>query len=548
MPLTVRAESGATSLDLRAVVDENGQCQVTILLNLHLDTPQESLRFPVPSVAYDIKVNGVKPATSRQGQTLALELGKILGSVAGDYSVSITYNLPDVVDDLGDEGVLMLEVPILSGFPLPIESCSFTVVIPEDVPTRPTLTSTYYQTRIEENLTLTVEGNQIEGQIHTKILGSDWLKLSLKVPEEMFPQKKPLVLSMNLPEVAMIVFALLAAIYWLIFLRFKPTIPEPRSTTPYGVTAGDVGAALTQVNSDLTMLVFQWAQLGYILIHVDNSGRIQLHKRMMMGNERSLHEVRIFRSLFGAKNVIEGTGRRYAILARKVAMGKPGVHGLFRPNSGNPLFFRIFAALVGLFGGVSLGSALGDGTALKEFLMVLLGGAGLIASWLIQEGCRYLHLRKKFFLWLSLALCAGWLILGFCTTVPVIACCVVPFQLLAGLAAAYGGRRTELGSQISGEILGLRRFMMWADKKALAKILESNPEYFHTLAPYALALGADQRFAKRFGDLKIPACPYLTTGLDGHLTAQEWSKKFREVVTALDERQLQLLLDRLTGK
>ena len=548
MALPVRADSGATAMDLRAAVDESGACQVTILLSLHLDTPQEELRFPVPASAYDIKVNGVKPSTSRRGQTLVLDLGGILGTVAGDYSVSITYSLPDVVDDQGDEGSLLLEVPLLCGFSLPIESFSYTVMLPGDVGTRPTLTSTYYQTRIEENATLSVDGAQIQGNVYTRILGSDWLTLSLKVNEEMFPQKKPLVLSMNLPEIAMIVCALLALIYWLVFLRCLPPRVLRRTTAPDGITAGDLGAALTMTAPDLTMLVIQWAQLGYILIQLDNGGRVLLHRRMMMGNERSLYETRIFRSLFGGRGVIDCSGARYAALARKVAAGKPGVPGLFQRGSGNPLVFRALAALVGVFGGVSLGSALGDGTALKELLAVLLGGAGLVSSWLIQEGCRFLHLRRKTPVWLSLALCAGWLVLGLCTTVPVIAFCVVPAQLLAGLAAAYGGRRTDLGKQAASQILGLRRFMKTASKEELARILRTNPEFFYTLVPYALAMGVDTKFAKAFGGIRMPACPYLTSGMDGHMTALEWSRKFRDVLAVLDERQLQLLLDRLTGR
>ena len=89
--LPVRADSSAAAFDFRATVDRTGVCQVTVMLNLHLESPQETLSFPVPDNAYDIRVNGVNPATTRKGQTLLLDLARILGSVTGDLSVpSIT--------------------------------------------------------------------------------------------------------------------------------------------------------------------------------------------------------------------------------------------------------------------------------------------------------------------------------------------------------------------------------------------------------------------------------------------------------------------------
>ena len=47
------------------------------------------------------------------------------------------------------------------------------------------------------------------------------------------------------------------------------------------------GSRLTFTGADLTMMVFSWAQLGYLVIHLDDNGRVMLHKRMDMGNERS---------------------------------------------------------------------------------------------------------------------------------------------------------------------------------------------------------------------------------------------------------------------
>jgi hypothetical protein len=117
---------------------------------------------------------------------------------------------------------------------------------------------------------------------------------------------------------------------------------------------------------------------------------------------------------------------------------------------------------------------------------------------------------------------------------------VLVTQWLAGFAAAFGGRRTETGKRILSELLGLRRYFLSASGTALRQNLENNPDYYYTIAPFALAMGVDRALAYRFGDARLPGCPWLTTGMDGHLTAGEWNQLLRSAVYALDERQLRL--------
>ncbi len=544
--LPVSAESRATDLDIQAAVYSDGSAHVSLRLNLRLDSPGEKLVFPIPANARDVLINGVNGSGTRRNDLLELDLTKILGAATGDFTLNISYTLPRVVRD--KDGVLMLELPLLCGFDYPIDGCSFTVTLPGDFPGRPTLTSTYYQTRIEESLDLALQGTQAMGTLNTGIMGSDWLTLSLRVSQEMFPQEQPIVWSLELMDLLMIGAGVLALLYWLIFLRTLPPRPIRRASPPDGITAGDLGPALTMMPSDLTMLVVQWAQLGYILIQMDDSGRVLLHKRMNMDNERSQHEIRIFRALFGTRRMIDGTGYHYALLCRKVAAGKPGIHGLFRPGSGNPGIFRALMALIGGFGGWTLGAAVGMDSPLQSFWMVVLGLFGLISAWIIQSGGKVLHLRKKQPLWMALGLCGVWILLGLWSGDWAVALGVPAAQLAAGIAAAYGGRRTELGKTAREQILGFRRYLTTVSKEELQQILKSNPDYYHTLAPYALALGVDRQFASRFGGIRVRACPYLTAGMDGHLTALEWSKRLGDAVNALDARQRQLALERLLSR
>ena len=63
-----------------------------------------------------------------------------------------------------------------------------------------------------------------------------------------------------------------------------------------------------------------------------------------------------------------------------------------------------------------------------------------------------------------------------------------------------------------------------------------------------MALGVAPGFAKRFGPGKLPACSYLTTGMDAHMNAEEWLRLMNRAVNALDERQKRMKLRRYLGQ
>ena len=67
-------------------------------------------------------------------------------------------------------------------------------------------------------------------------------------------------------------------------------------------------------------------------------------------------------------------------------------------------------------------------------------------------------------------------------------------------------------------------------------------------APYALALGVDRSFARHYGRSTLPECSYLITGHRSQMNAPEWNQLLRDTVEALDERQRQLVWERLLGQ
>ena len=317
---------------------------------------------------------------------------------------------------------------------------------------------------------------------------------------------------------------------------------------PEGYTGGELAGLLNGHGNDLTMMVFSWAQLGYLQIRLQKNGRVTLYKRMDMGNERDPGEVRIFHNLFGAKDSVDGASRRYATLCRKIAATPTGGRDMYKRSSGNPRVFRILCAGIGLLGGISLGYAIVGDALLGILFIAIMAVFGLVSSWLMQEWVKGLHMHNRPALLMGLALAVIWILLGILAGVVNVTACVAGAQLLGGLAAAYGGRRTPLGRQTLSEALGLRRYLKKLSKEDVQRICRNDPDYFFLMAPCALALGVLKPFAKRFGKRKLSACSYLTVGTSRHMTALEWCRIMEQAASALDNRQRRLLLERLTGK
>lgn len=546
MAVGVSASTGVSSLNSFATVSSDGSCQITMTATLHLEQAVDSLYFPIPADATGVRLNGSRVSASKSGDVRRINLSRFTRGVVGDVTVSMQYSLYDVIHPT-EAGTLEMRVPLLSGFAYPVESMEFSVTLPGAIHVLPSFTSGYHQARIEEDLTYRVEGATVTGNSLKAMKDHETLTMTMAVSEEMFPRSIVQIQNYDIGLVAMGICALLALVYWVIAMWNSPVRPQSATEPPHGFGAGQLGSIAAGQGTDLTLMVLSWAQLGYILIQMDKHQRVLLHKRMEMGNERTEFEQRCFKKLFGKRQLVDTSGYRYAQQCRMAAMRGDNMKELISRRTGSPHIFRVLAAGIGLFGGACLAVALAGGAALQGLLIFVLGIAGGISGWFIQDfgaglflGCR----RRRT---ASLALSGVWLLLSLIAGAFSVGLWMVAGLMLAGILLAWGGRRTALGRQTQAQVLGLRRYLRTADKAQLQRICDTDPDYFFRLAPSALALGVDKAFARRFGNKKLDRCPYLTTGMDGHMTALQWSELIRETVDAMNARVRNLPLEKLLG-
>ena len=535
LSVSVSAETQASRVSSHSSVSSDESCDVSMTVSIHLDEAMSELTFPLPAKATNITLNGSRVSAPRSGGFRHVDLTRITGGLPGDFSVVLTFHLNDVVA-YNDAGLLVLQVPLLSGFAYPVVQLEGSVLLPGEIVTKPTFSSGYHNANIEQYLTFSVAGATVSCQSTRELKDHETLTMALNVTDAMFPQSVIRMVNVTPLYILMGVFAAVAIAYWIIFLRNG--LPRfPVVTAPLdGYGAGQVGTIVSLKPADLTLMVFSWAQLGYVLIQMDKRERVLLHKRMDMGNERSAFEQKCYKLLFGTRSQVDATTPRYAALCQKVAKLTPNTQAFVHPKNGSFLPFRFFMALVGAFDGICLGLTLGS-DSLPWLLAIVLGLAFLAGSWLIQAWAECLVSPHKHKLYIALVLTVVWLTLTLFAGSAAVDIWILLGQFLAGLMVTFGGRRTPEGRQASREVLGLLRYMKTLPRTQVSYILQHNPDYFHDLAPFAMALGVDRGFAGRFGKASISSCPYLVAPVKERLSAAQWDEVMQRVMELMNAQQ-----------
>lgn len=540
----VYASSTVDSVQNYSTIAADGSCDVTLAVTIYLDSPANGLTFPLPAGSTNVTMNGSSIHTSKSASGLVLADLSSLNGFSGAYSMSFHYTISSVLKT--EEEKLVLELPLLSGFDYPVEYLEFSVTFPSEITAQPSFSSGYLGNSVESLMSWKSSDFTVSGNTTDTLEDKESLVMTMNVTEEMFPGQLVLPRDGNPEILYMGICTVLAILYWLLMMRCVPIFRQPRTTPPEGITAGEVGSRLSSAGVDLTMMVFSWAQMGYLRIRPDKHDRVWLDKQMDMGNERTEFEVRVFRTLFARHDSVDGTGSTYAKLCRKAALTVSGAHEMYRRKAGNIQIFRILFCAVSCFSGICYGMNLSHNETVQLLLSILLAIAGFVTGWGIQNGMYRFHIRGKTSQYIGAVCLLVWIVLGAVAGCIWVGVYAVLAQMVAGFAAAYGGRRSSLGRLQASQILGLRHYLKKVSREELEQIMEGNPDYIFDMLPYAIALGVDSSFARQFGDLEIPQCAYLTAREDRNRSAAEWAYLLRKTADKLDKRQRQMQVEKWT--
>ena len=551
--VSAEGNTRASSVNVFATVSDDGSSQVSTTVTLHVAEPLDKLVFPVPVNASGISLNGSSVITEKTDSARLVDLSKVLKGMTGDFSFTVSYNLGNgvrVIESTGKEDEaatqkLRLELPLLSGFAYPIDQLQYSINLPGMVAQDPMFSSGYHQENIAKDLSYSISGGNIAGRSWVSLKDHETLTMYMDVTEEVFPQNRVELPAMDKVS-SLIGFCVGAALlYWFLMLRnFVPLRSYP-AVAPEGFGAGQMGSILTMSGADLCLMVFSWAQLGYLTIRMDRRGRVLLLRGMEMGNERTVFEQKCFYKLFSRRDVVDTASPMFQKLRQAVAV-QNSASELFRTRSALSIkIFRILMAAAGVLCGTCFGIILGNQMDFGWLFMLVLSLAGLVCSWNIQHWTHGIFLHQRFRLLMAVAMAILWLVLGIAIGQFSMAALAVFLQFAAGFLAALGGRRTEEGRNAMGQVISLRHYLANLAPKQIQQNCHENPEFFFDYAPYAIALGCDHKFARRFGKSKLPPCPYIQASNIRGMTAKQWSQLMHQMLDGMTARQKGMLKDQL---
>ena len=522
--LLVTAVAGAGSgntMDITARVSSDGACRMSVQMTLNLAQPVESVTIPLGSGAKDATVNGVEAPIRQVAGVPSLVLTSETG-YTGQLSLALDYTLADCLDE---DWTLVL--PLLAeGLAYPMDAVSFQITLPGAFSQLPIFTSGYYGADVDNYMTLSISGGEITGTVDVPLRDRESLTFTMETDPTLFPRESGTGHFSPVAWLCALGLALLALLYWLVRLSWKPFRPVVQTQPPVGAEPGELGCKLFARSPDLPLMVLSWARLGYLTIHISQEKAVTLHKRMDMGNERSAYENQLFRQVFGHGQLADTGGRRFQSIRQQVSAGRPQVQGLFR-KSGLPVVVRLLSALSGGF----LWMGMADAAWGRPVWTVMAGLAGTVAAWLVPPGFTAPFSWDRRPGWRALAAAGITLAFGLftgCFWVGVAFCLV---ESVAGLLIVFGGRRSPAGRQMVQSILGFRQQLKTLTNPA--GILAQNPNYYYDMAPSALALGVDRQFAARFETLRLPDCPWLVADVPLGNHALEWYPVLRQITQIL---------------
>jgi len=529
------ADTTIASMKTDCLLDASGECQVTQNVTVEFAGGETEMNFPLGTGATGGSVVGFETEKYEEDGITILKLTNAAG-FTGSRTFTITYHLSGLVTKQED-GTQLLTLPLLCPkWAYAISSYDFTVTLPTAVETDPSYVSGYYGDVIEDYMSVSDKDNVLGGTIKESLRDHESLTMMLNVGEGYFTASRSRWTGSGLAVALVLIFALLALVYWAMTLRSSSLRAASRALPPDAAFPGDLPWLLAGGKPDFNMLVCYWASLGYLSIYVNDKGHVVLRRRVEMGNERRRLDVKLFSLLFGAEDVTDGASLRYKKTAEKAqsVITRYWRRRIYSKASGNPLVMRGLCVLATAIAALITMGALLPVMPLRGLVLFVSFVAGGFLSVLIQRGPAAWVLGRVASLVLAvLSFLALFITARVGGGLVTMALCLL-LSLFTGWQTMRGGQRSELGSQVVSQCLGFRRFLSRMTEHYCLMMLHRDPQYFYKTLPYAEAMNLGAAFARKFGEVEMEPCEWYGEAKDLPNTAPGFYDRFCDTLELLN--------------
>jgi len=503
---------------------------------------------PFPARIRNLHIEGAPHEVEREGTQWLVRIGdpNQYAPQFMRYVISYNYYVGDQQLDGYEEFYFN---PIGTDWDTSIQNATFTVKMPKPFDeSKLNITAGPHgaETNVEY-VTYEVRDTTIVGQTVQELMPREGITVALTLPEGYFSKVTAridwgyyaaLVGLIVFPLTALGVFAL-----WRSMRKNNRIVPSVQFYPPSTTTSADVGFILDGVSSsrEITSLLIYWAGKGNLTIE-------EVAKKQLFGSSSSFiftkvkeldpqtakpYELILFSRLFALGDGTQVTSKQLENKFHEdIQHAQQGVKAFYtdvpdsRVVAQSNVPFTALAGFLSFLAGLLFFAALSPLVWIYEWGLLVFLGIGAAVSFLFI-GAFFLFFKPftdrehaNAGTWVTgimlgaLALLGG--MIAFVLAVPSLAkmaSVVIGLIALAicGWCLSTPYKRTPLGDEYMGKLLGFREFLRVAEKPRLEMLIDENPSYFYDVLPFALVMGVTDKWADKFKDIEMEAPGWYTS-------------------------------------
>ena len=534
LSVTVFADGTAvTAMTTDCAVENDGACTLTMRFTVEFAPGTERFEIPISPAAKNVSCS--MPFTLRSGGDC--KLLTLTGALSGKTEITVSYRLAESVTENGTNQDFSVQL-LYPAWTCAISGYDVTIRLPGVFETLPVFYSGYHGDLIDNYMEISID----RGVIHAVLSPSqplrdhEAMRVSLQLPKGFFDLRFLAGKTVKVDRLLFLALLLMAAGYWAVFLRNPPIRPKRQAMPPEGGNAGEIPFILTGRAPDLALMIVQWASLGYLTLTRSRGGYVHLSRQIDMATERKHFEAEIFHTLFSRGDQCDVRSAEY-LKARRLTDEKTRAfwqNRVYDRKAGAPLILRLLALGAGLVLCLACFDAWVASKSWRWLAIIPLSLLGAAACHAIQALGGFLLRRHSLRILFLAVLSAAFLLLtgangGMMRD--------MLLNLLANLAVGLllrcGGRRTKAGAAQAAELLGYRRWLLSAPQELLELNLETDPQFFYRILPFADALRVGRAVAGTLERTRLEPCDWLIWEGKTLRTAPAFFARYERLMAAL---------------
>lgn len=541
LPVQADTDVVITSFDIDMVVDENGLITVDQVIdtqfnimghgiyayipqnydmsfNIDGETYERSYYFPIRKL--NVIGDPYESQIDNYGN-LVLKIGDADQYVSGAKSYHYTYTMQ--LRDLDLNGFQAFYLNLVGdGWEMPIGQVRFSITLPNGWPEGVEFYSGYNGNEAATDVIYRIDGNTLSGTFGNL---SEYQALTIyqPLPDGYFTFIPPTDYSV----IAIGVLAAMSILIAFIYLRFgrdEKAVETVEFNPIPGISSAQTGFIYDGFvdTKDVISLIIEWAYKGYLSITEDETGKNFTLTKLMDINPNDIRaEKTLFNALFAGRDVVTKAELQNSFYI-SLMNAKTDILRHFQGTKARNVFSNAatgFKVLTGIITMIPVGLLIASQVYLSTYQIELAMIAGAVTAvfgsiltiavaLLVKRWPAMKPITRSLGL-IGVGILTFFIVFIFLGAALMLSTAWWKVILTLALTAANIGfvsvmdRRTELGTEYLGKILGLKNFIEVAEKDKLEMLVHDDPTYFYKILPYAYVLNVSDVWSKKFESIAM---------------------------------------------